>query len=156
MIKFVDGQPVEMTPEEIADFDAARAVPLERLQTEAAMRIDRDVDLIYAAVIGNRQAEYEAAEREAQAYHDAGYEGDVPPLVQAWATAKAWTGQQAADDILAQAVAWRGAQAQIRAARLGRKEQVRMASNAAGVDAAMMAWTAFVAAARAQLGIGSL
>lgn len=154
MIKMVDGQPVEMTPEEIADFEAARAVPLERLQAEAVQRIDSDVDRIYAAVIGNRQAEYEAAEREAQAYADVGYEGDVPPLVQAWATAKAWTGQQAADDILAQAVAWRGAQAQIRAARLALKEQARMAADAAGVETALAAWTAFVAAARAQLGVG--
>lgn len=156
MIKMVDGQPVEMTPEEIADFEAARAVPLLQLQSGAVLRIDRDVDLIYAAVIGNRQAEYEAAEREAQAYVDADYEGDAPPLVQAWATAKAWTGQQAADDILAQAVAWRGAQAQIRAARLARKEQVRAATDAAGVEAALTAWAAFVAAARGQLGIGSV
>lgn len=153
-IKFVDGQPVEMTPEEITDFEAARAVSLQQLQAEAVQRIDSDVDRIYAAVIGNRQAEYEAAEREAQAYADAGYVGDVPPLVEAWATAKVWTGAQAADDILTQAVAWRSAQAQIRAARLARKEQARMAADAAGVQAALAAWAAFVAAARAQLGVG--
>ena len=112
-----------------------RSTSLERLQAEAVQRIDSDVDRIYAAVIGNRQAEYEAAEREAQVYADAGYVGDVPPLVEAWAVAKAWTGQQAADDILTQAVA-------------------RMAADAAGVQAALAAWTAFVAAARAQLGVG--
>lgn len=35
MIKIVDGQPVEMTPEEIANFEADRAVPLEVSQAQA-------------------------------------------------------------------------------------------------------------------------
>lgn len=39
MIKFVDGQPVEMTPEEIADFEADRAVPLDVHQAQAWERI---------------------------------------------------------------------------------------------------------------------
>lgn len=156
MIKFVDGQPVEMTAEEIAEFEAGSAVPLQQLKAEAVLRIDRDVDMVYAAMLGNRQAEYEAAEREAQGYASASYEGEAPPLVQSWATAKGWTGQHAADDILAQAAAWRGAQAQIRAARLARKEQARMAVDAPGVAAALTAWAAFVAAVRAQLAIGSL
>lgn len=39
MIKIVDGQPVEMTPEEIANFEADRAVPLEVSQAQAWERI---------------------------------------------------------------------------------------------------------------------
>lgn len=156
MIKYENGQLVEMTAEEIAEFEADRMVPLQRLQANAVLLIDRDVDMIYAAVIGHRQAEYEAAEREAHAYADAGYAGAAPSLVQAWASAKNWTGQQAADDILAQALAWRGAQAQIRAQRLLRKEQVRNAVDAPALDAVAEGWVAFVAAARAQFGIGGV
>lgn len=154
MNKIENGQLVQMTSEEIAEFEAARAVPFERLQSDVVARIDRDVDALYAAVIGNRQAEYEAAEREAQAYADADYAGVAPPLVQAWATAKAWTGQQAADDILAQSLAWRGAQAQIRAQRLLRKEQARNAVDAPALDAVAQGWAGFVAVVRAQLGQG--
>lgn len=39
MIKIVDGQPVEMTPEEIANFEADRAVPLEVSRAQAWDRI---------------------------------------------------------------------------------------------------------------------
>ena len=121
----------------------------------ALLRIDTEVDAIYGAAIGNRQAEYEAAERQAQAYADADYTGTVPGMVSSWASAKGWTGQQAAEDILAQAAQWRGAQDAIRAQRLQRKEQVRAAADAAGVNAVMAAWAGFVAAVRQQLGLPS-
>lgn len=62
--------------------------------------------------------------------------------------------RQAADDILAQAMAWRGAQAQIRAQRLLRKEQARNAVDAPALDAVAQGWAAFVVAVRAQLGQG--
>lgn len=120
------------------------------------LAIDRDVDAIYGAVIGNRQAEYERAEAQALEYSEAGYGGAVPPMVASWAAVKNWTGQQAAEDILEQAALWRGAQEQIRAARLLRKEQVRVADSMASIDAAVASWTAFVAAARAQLGLGGV
>lgn len=127
--------------------------PLSRAQAAGLQQIDADVDALYARVIGNRAAEYEQAEREATAYAHAGYAGTVPGMVDAWAQAKGWSGQQAADDIITQANAWRSAQTAIRAARLLRKEQVRAAEDVAAVNAALAAWGQFLAAIRAQLGV---
>jgi hypothetical protein len=114
--------------------------------------IDADTDAIYGAVLGNRAEEYTLAANEAQAFKTAGYTGTVPASVQSWATAKSWTATQAADDILLTAAQWVGAQSAIRAQRLLRKEQVRAATDAAGITAAMAAWAGFVAAIRGQLG----
>lgn len=122
------------------------------IQAGALKGIDADVDAIYSALIGNRQAEYDTAEREAQAYKDAGYSGTVPASVQAWETAKKWTAKQAADDILAASAAWRAAQADIRANRLARKEDVRNAKDPAAVEAVMTTWAAYVEKTRTALG----
>lgn len=116
-------------------------------------QIDADVDDIYSRVIGNRAAEYEQAEREALAYQTASFAGAAPPMVQAWADAKGWTGQQAAQDIITQATAWRGAQTQIRAQRLLRKEQVRTAADDAAVHAAVAAWAQALGQIKAALGV---
>lgn len=116
-------------------------------------QIDADVDALYAAVIGNRAAEYEQAEREALAYAAADFAGASPPMVQAWASAKSWTGQQAAQDIITQATAWRGAQTLIRAQRLLRKEQVRTAADDASVHAAVAAWGVALGQIKAALGV---
>lgn len=121
----------------------------------ALATIDADVDAIYSAAIGLRQAEYEAAERQAHAFVEAAYEPPVPGMVQSWAIAKGWTATAAADDILAVATQWRGAQELIRAQRLMRKEQARGAVGPAGLAATMATWAGFVVAVRAQLGVGS-
>lgn len=84
----------------------APVIPLAAAQAAGLLQIDADVDQLYARVIGNRAAEYEQAEREATVYTQVGYAGPVPGMVSAWAQAKGWTGQQAADDIVAQAAAW--------------------------------------------------
>lgn len=118
----------------------------------ALLQIDAEVDAINLAVIGSRGQEYELAEQHGLAYQSAGYTGTVPSSVSSWAAAKGWTATQAADDILATAAQWRTAQAAIRAQRLLRKEQVRVATDSAGITAAMAAWAGFVAAIRGQLG----
>jgi hypothetical protein len=132
----------------------------ERAATRAALlaRIDADVDAITSAVVGSRAVEYTEAETQARAYQQAGYSGPVPSMVGAWVAAKAiegatWTSQQAADDILATAAAWRGAVDLIRSNRLNAKAYVRTATNQAGLDTAMAQWSGFVAAVRSQLGI---
>lgn len=122
----------------------------------AVARIDADVDAIYGAVIGARQAEYELAERQAQAFADAGYEGEAGPMVQSWATVKGWSAQQAADDILSVAAAWRTAQAAIRAQRLAAKEKVRTAPSESAIGAALAAWDGFTTIVRGQLGVGGV
>mgnify|MGYP003461494641 CR=1 FL=1 len=157
MNKLIDGVEVPLTELEIAEY-------LQREQefvqsrftvskTNALIKINNDDNRIYADVIGNKSTEYEAAEIAAQAYKDADYTGAVPELVQAWADAKLWTGRQAADAILAQATAWRGAASLIRRHRLKAKEDVKRATEGGEVEAAMYSWNTFVKNIRTQLGV---
>jgi hypothetical protein len=138
-------------------FDGFNYIPqspdLLKIQSAAIKQIDADVDAIYGAVTGNRTSEYTRARDAAQVYKDAGYTGAVPSSVQGWATAKGWTATQAADDILATAAAWIAAQDAIRNARLLRKEQVRAATDKAGIGTALAAWAAFVVYIKGQLGV---
>jgi hypothetical protein len=115
--------------------------------------IDVDVDAIYYAVIGNRQAEYDLAESDASTFKAAGYPADAPASVHAWAVAKNWSDQQACDSILATAGAWRQAQASIRAQRLQSKEDMRNAADGAALNTAIATWQTFRSAIRAQLGL---
>lgn len=136
-----------------ASFKHPPAPALSDIKANVIRSIDADVDAIYAAVIGNRQAEYDLAEKDAQAYKAAGYAGTVPASVQAWADAKKQTAKWAADDILATSANWRTLQADIRAYRLGRKEDARNAADVAGVDAVMTTWAEYVTRTRAALGV---
>lgn len=126
---------------------------IDVIKPSAIARIDSDVDVIYGAVVGNRATEYEAAEREAKAYADAGYTGNAGMLVKSWAIAKGWSDEEATDDILAQAANWRGVMAAIRTQRLVSKEAIRSASNKSEFDSALSAWNSFVAQMRSNLGI---
>jgi hypothetical protein len=114
-------------------------------------KIDADVDLIYMLAIGNRATEYAEAEKQAQTYKDAGYTGTIPTYVASWLssnTKSLTTAQQATDDILAQATAWRGAAAAMRANRLSAKKNA-----STDVSTAMAQWNGFVTAIRGQLGV---
>lgn len=114
-------------------------------------KVDADVDAIYLAAIGNRATEYSEAEAQAAAYKTALYAGTVPAYVQSWLTSNLkslTTAQQAADDILTQAAAWRGAAAAIRANRFIAKKNINN-----DVSTAMAQWNGFVAAIRGQLGL---
>ncbi|TBW58568.1 hypothetical protein EZI54_04065 [Marinobacter halodurans] len=73
--------------------------------------------------------EYKRAEEAARSFADAGYPAsDVPSAVSSWASAKSWTAQQAADDIIATADYWYGAIDQIREIRLAGKAAVQAAT----------------------------
>ncbi|MDZ7863391.1 hypothetical protein [Acidovorax sp.] len=138
--------------------DPGRALVLDDWPAAVGLlvaEIDADVDEIYGLAIGNRQAEYEEAERQAKAYTEAGYTGPVPPMVQCWADPKGWTAEEAADEILQQAAIWRGAQQAIRAQRLALKEQARAAESPAALAAVRAGWSGVVAVVRAQLGVGA-
>jgi hypothetical protein len=114
-------------------------------------KVDADVDAIYANAIGNRATEYGEAEAEANAFKAAAYLGVVPTYVASWLASNTkglTTAQQATDDILAQATAWRGAAAAIRSNRLSAKKNI-----STDVPTAMAQWNGFVAAIRSQLGI---
>jgi hypothetical protein len=112
-------------------------------------QIDADVDSINLNAAGLRTVEYEMAESAAQAYKDGGYTGSVSPLISVWTANNnkgLTTDAQAADDILAQAAAWRGAVEAMRIQRLSRKKE-----RTDGVPNTMALWNGFVAALRAQL-----
>lgn len=118
-------------------------------QADALRQVDADTDAIYADVVGNRGAEYEAAERDARAWVDGGHVGTAPATVASWAAASGMAPEAAAADILAQAAAWRGAMEQIRGQRLGTKALVRSGQ----VALALAGWAAFVVTMRAALGV---
>jgi hypothetical protein len=130
------------TPEP-ADVPSAAAIKVTNIK-----KVDADVDAIYSQAVGNRSLEYTTAEAQAQAYKDAGYTGTVPAFVASWVTASGLTATAAADNILAQAVAWRGAVSAIRAQRLMAKTNITN-----DVPTAMAQWDGFVAVIRGQLGL---
>lgn len=100
--------------------------PPEPSATELCALVDEAADAAREAVAGDplRAVEYERAAAEAQAFADAGYQGDVPPMVAAWAI-NGRTPQQAADNILGEAAQYQAALVQIRALRLQTKELIR-------------------------------
>jgi hypothetical protein len=128
-------------------------ISIEKQIASTLYNIDADVDKIYATLMGNREAEYALAEKEALAYQAAGYTGTVPPSVQAWSAAKAKTATWATDDILAAATGWRTAQGAIRTNRLARKEAARNAVDAAALATVQAQWAGFLAAIKPQLGL---
>lgn len=95
-------------------------------QESLCAQIDRAADAAREAVAGDplRAVEYERAALEAQAFADAGYQGEVPPMVAAWAI-NGRTPQQAADSILGEAAQYNAALVQIRTVRLQAKERIR-------------------------------
>jgi hypothetical protein len=126
-------------------------VPVPPTKAELLKKVDADVDLIYAAAIGNRATEYSEAELQANAFKAALYTGAVPSFVASWLTNNTkglTTAQEATDDIIAQANAWRGAASAIRANRLTAKKNITN-----DVSTAMQQWGGFVTAIRASLGI---
>lgn len=96
--------------------------------------IDNAADAARRAVAGDplRAVEYDRARLAAEQFAAAGYEGEVPTMVAAWAI-NGRTPQQAADSILAEAAAYTNALELLRTTRLAAKEQIRvlMAANQA-------------------------
>jgi len=110
--------------------------PLEIVAARAIAAMDAEGDAARLQVIGDptKVLEYQLAEAQARPYAAAGYLGAAPECVASWADAKRWanagepwTGQQAADDIIATADRWYGALERIRRLRLDAKERVRAA-----------------------------
>lgn len=110
------------------------AVPTD---TQLCARIDQAADAARRAVAGDplRAVEYDRAASEAQAFAASNYQGDVPPMVAAWAI-NGRTAQQAADDILREAALYNGALVQLRATRLQAKELIRAAMADGNVELA--------------------
>lgn len=143
----------DLTLDEIHTREQAALMALTASIAALVARIDADVDAVYAAIVGNRLAEYNDAAADATAFKAAGYAGAVPAGVQSWADAKGWTAHQAADDILAAAARLTALRDTIRAQRLAKKEQARAATDATGVNAAAVAWAGALVAIRTAAGI---
>jgi hypothetical protein len=113
--------------------------------------IDAEADIIRARVVGDpvRAFEYQWAENEANAFKAAGYTGTVPPSIAAWAQAKNWTSQQAADDVLQAAANFRSAMSSLRTTRLIGKETIRNAATEEIANAAYVQTMATLAQIRA-------
>lgn len=123
------------------------------LAAEFIGQVGKDVDVIYATVVGNRVTEYEQAKNDAIAYKASGYSGVAPASVHVWATVKGKTDQWAADDILVAASRLAAAQQAIRGARLAAAEQARAATDNAALQAAITNWAAFLVNIKSTLGI---
>lgn len=102
---------------------------------ELCSKVDTAVDAARAAVAGDalRAVEYDRARIEAEQFAAAGYQGNVPPMVAAWAI-NGRTAQQAADNILAEAAQYNTALVQLRTVRLNAKELIRTAMAAGQVE----------------------
>ena len=106
--------------------DKAKAADAAK-RAELCGRIDAAVAAIYAG-FGRFEAEYTLREQQAKAYKAAGYKGDVPVQVAAFATPAGKTPREAADIIIAQSEQLRGALSQLGVLRM-RKYEVMQAAD---------------------------
>ncbi len=124
---------------------------------ELCTRIDTAADTARARVAVDplRAVEYDRARIAAEQFAAAGYQGDVPPMVAAWAI-NGRTAQEAADDILHEAAQYTAALIALRETRLAAKEQVRALMRAGEVEQAQQVVEQTVAAIKAAVaGIGN-
>lgn len=139
---------------EVLHFSAEQlAASLAALKSNAVVAIDREVDAIYAAALGNRGQEYTDAESQARSFAATGFVEPAPHPVDAWAKAKGWDSKRAAEDIIDAAEQLRAAMHSIRAARLLQKELIKSASELAQVRQSMSVWAQFASSIRQQLGL---
>lgn len=124
---------------------------------ELCTRIDTAADTARARVAGDplRAVEYDRARIAAEHFAAAGYQGDVPPMVAAWAI-NGRTPREAADDILHEAAQYTAALIALRETRLAAKEQVRALMGASEVEQAQQVVEQTVAAIQAAVaGVGN-
>jgi hypothetical protein len=139
-------------------FDAALQVAnLLTLQASLCQQIDTAADDARRAVAGDalRAVEYDKAAEQAKEFVAVNYQGDVPPMVAAWAI-NGRTAQQAADDILREAAQYNAALVQLRTVRLSAKEMIRTAMAASQVEQAQDVADETIASIKAAVaGIGN-
>lgn len=114
---------------------ALQAANLVALQLNLCQQVDTAADTARHTVAGDplRAVEYDRARIEAEQFAAAGYQGEVPPMVAAWAI-NGRTPQQAADSILAEAAQYTTALVYLRTVRLNAKELIRTAMAAGEVE----------------------
>ena len=139
-------------------FDAAlQASNRLALSAQLCQSVDAAADAARAKVAGDplRAVEYDRSRLEAEAYKAAGYQGEVPRMVAAWAI-NGRTARQAADSILTEAAAYTEALYLIRETRLQAKELIRAAMAGGNIEHAQDIANETVAAIEAAVaGIGN-
>lgn len=124
---------------------------------ELCQQVDATADRARAAVAGDplRAVEYDRARIEAEQFAAAQYQGEVPPMVAAWAI-NGRTPQQAAESILQEAAQYTAALVQLRTVRLQAKEQIRALMAADQVEQAQQLAAHTIASIEAAVaGIGN-
>lgn len=124
---------------------------------ELCAHVDTAADEARRKVAGDplRAVEYDRARVEAERYAAAGYVGEVPPMVAAWAI-NGRTPQQAAESILQEAAQYTAALVQLRTVRLQAKEQIRALMDADQVEQAQQLAAQTIATIEAAVaGIGN-
>lgn len=124
---------------------------------ELCALIDTAADAARRKVAGDplRAVEYDRARIAAEQFAAAGYQGDVPPMVAAWAI-NGRTPREAAEDILHEAAQYTAALIALRETRLAAKEQVRALMDAGEVEQAQQVVEHTVAAIEAAVaGVGN-
>lgn len=132
-------------------------VDLKALRASAMAKTYADVDAVTRSAVGDRAEEYRDAEAAARGFVAAGYEGAVDESVSSYAQYNP-TGQEqsntwAADQIIARADAFRAAQKTMRARRFASQSEIRLADTPEAIEAAVEAWSEFIAGIRAALGV---
>lgn len=122
---------------------------LSELKSSAKIGIDMSAGQARARKVSKGEMvdqEYMRAYEDSIEYKNSGYSGAAPSSVQAWASAKGWTAQQAADDIIATRNGWMSILDSIRNSRLSGKANVDAATTETAViserDAAISALNA--------------
>lgn len=150
--EFISDELLAMTTEEIS-LHLNPPVDVENL----CSKIDSSADTARRAVAGDplRAVEYDRARLQAEQFAAADYQGEVPPMVAAWAI-NGRTPQQAADSILAEAAAYTHALELLRTTRLAAKEQIRTLMAAGEVEQAQQLTAQTIAAIESAVaGIGN-
>jgi hypothetical protein len=141
---------VHTAVEQLAQVVAAN---LAARKAQLVNKVDDDVDAILKRCVGERTSEYQRAENQARAYKAGGYIGNASKLVHDWAVIKGQTDAWAANNIIAQADTWIGAQDVIREHRLRAKESYRSATTEEQLNTTLATWGTFSNYIRGQLGI---
>jgi len=132
---------------------ATIAKQLDDRKSQAIIDVDCDSDDVVNDVIGRRDTEYLMAEKQAQDFIAAGYNGDTYPYVSSWAAAKNATESWAADNIIDTANNWRLVQSDMRAKRLKTKEDVRNALTVDDIDILVNTWKSYISSVKNSLGV---
>lgn len=131
-----------------AELDAAM---LNISRSDLIVKVDSIADEVYLVAVSSpaKLLEYQEAEKEASAFKlDP---ENIGSFVVCWATAKGWTNDAAADDILATSERFRQAMLFIRTERLAAKESIRSSNDLTAMNQTMAVYGAKMNYLKAQL-----